>query len=195
MADMTDITNIEASQRILAHLHEGRLVQRAWHREWDGRELACILGAVASDIDDTSKCPSAVMPQWLSRLVVPMFDGQSKAHALSWAARFGAQMGRWHVLDSAAWERVSAAFCSVCVADARRSADSAADADADAAEAAWAALVTIADSAQDAAEAASTAAAWAVADIDVAFAASQSCWSRMATTLCDLIDAELEAVK
>jgi hypothetical protein len=178
------IDNIEASQRILAHLHEGRLVQGFWHRQKDGRELTCLLGAIAPTINDEKDCPATVMPQWLASLTVPMFDGQIEANALAWAARFGEQMGRWHALDSAAWDRVRAAFCSACVEDARRSANTAA------AEATWADVVTIADSAHDAAEAASTAASWAVADIDVAFAASQSCWTRLATTLCDLIDAQ-----
>jgi hypothetical protein len=202
------LDNITASQRILAHLHEGRLIQGTWHRERDGREFACLLGAIAPNIEDSSKCPASVMPAWLARLVVPMFDGQNMAAAMTWAGRFGAQMGRWHALDSAAWERVRAAFCAACVADAQRSADSAADdanagdaarwvaraaraarAAADAAEAAWAAVVTAADCAWAAADAAGE--ARDAADN----AARQACWTRMATALCDAIDAELEAVK
>jgi hypothetical protein len=205
---MTDIDNITASQRILAHLHEGRLVQGTFHIERDGRELACLLGAIAPGINDTSKCPASVMPSWLAQLTIPMFDWQSKADALSWAARFGAQMGRWHVLDSAAWERVRAAFCSACVADARRSADrAAANANAAANATAWAIVAVAtaydaaadsahdaaADSAHDAAESASNAAAWAV-PVGGEFAARQACWTRFATTLCDLIDAELAAL-
>jgi hypothetical protein len=225
---MTDITNITASQRILAHLQEGRLVQGTWHRERDGRELACMLGAIAPHIDDASKCPSSVMPLWLARLVVPMFDGQDMAAAMTWAGRFGTQMAQWHRLDEAAWFRVWASFCSWCVADAQRSADSAAvytnaAAAADYAAAAAAAAVyanaddvyAIAEAAADAAaHAAAIAAALAAAHAANAAAAAaaanaanaanaakaanadaarQACWTRMATTLCDMIDAELAA--
>jgi hypothetical protein len=166
---MTDITNIEASQRVLAHLRDGRLVQGTWHDALDdGRELACILGAIAPNIDDSSKCPAGVMPAWMAHVVVPMFDGQSEADALAWAARFGEQMGQWHVLDSVAWGSVCSAFCAACVRDAQRSA------------------------------AASSAAAWAAAssaDADAADAAARrACWTRMASALCDLIDAELAAL-
>jgi hypothetical protein len=208
---MTDIDNVQASQRILAHLHEGRLVQEAWHLEDEhGRELACILGAIAPGIDDSRKCLSTVMPSWLAALTVPMFDGQSKADALAWAGRFGKQMARWHRLDDAAWDRVRASFCAACVADARLSADSAAAA----AAVYWAARATdyaaadaaaadAADADAAAADAAAAAAAnaaavgWAVASAAAraaaAAAARQACWVRLATALCDAIDAELAA--
>jgi hypothetical protein len=187
---MTDITNVVASQRILAHLHEGRLVQGAWHREQDGRELACVLGAISPRIRSASACPASVMPEWLAVLVVSLFDGQTEADAMAWAARFGAQMAQWHRLDDAAWSRVRSRFCDSCAADA---ADAAAYAAADAADAADAAAYAAADAAAavvaaDAADAADAAAA-------AAAAAREACAARLGTALCDLIDAELEAVK
>jgi hypothetical protein len=191
---MTDITNIEASQRILAHLHEGRLVQNEWHSVAEkGRDLACLLGAISPDIDDFRKCPASVMPEWLASLTVSMFDGQDRADAMTWAARFGTQMARWHVLDRAAWDRVRDAFCATCVADARQSADT----NAAAAWAAWAAADAAARSAADAA-AASAAVDWAAARADAraraTAAARQACWTRLGVALCDLIDAELAAL-
>jgi hypothetical protein len=122
------------------------------------------------------------MPEWLAVLTVSMFDGQAKDAAMTWAARFGAQMARWHRLDDAAWLRVRESFCSACVeekttsdaADSLFGAFSAADAAANAAR--WAA---------DAA-AANDAAAYP--------AARQACWTRLATAMCDLIDAELAAL-
>ena len=187
---MTDIDNITASQRILAHLHEGRLVQNEWHSvAAKGRDLACILGAISPHIDDSSKCPASVMPAWLAVLTVPMFDGQDMAAAMTWAGRFGAQMGRWHVLDSVAWDRVRAAFCAACVADARRSA---AHASAAVAVADYAAAR--AAEADAAAYAAAYAAGAAYAAADYADAARDSCWTRLGTALCDLIDAELAAL-
>lgn len=196
---MTNITNVEASQRILAHLREGRLVQEAWHLEDEqGRELACILGAIAPHIEDSIMCPSSVMPSWLAVLTVPMFDGQATDVALAWAGRFGAQMAQWHRLDDVAWGRVRAAFCSACVADARRSASDAAS-DAAWAAAARASAADAAAAALAAANAAANAAAvdWAVASAaaraSAAEAARQACWTRLGVALCDLIDAELEA--
>jgi hypothetical protein len=179
---MTDITNVQASQRILAHLHEGRLVQGTWHREQDGRDLACILGAISPHINDTSKCPASVMPKWLAVLTAPMFDGQATDVALAWAGRFGAQMAQWDRLGSAAWDRVRAAFCAACVADARQSADT-----ADASDYAADAYVYAANAADYAASAASAARATDYA------ASAASCWTRLATALCDLIDAALAA--
>jgi hypothetical protein len=212
---MTDITNIEASQRILAHLHEGRLVQGTWHREQGGLELACLIGAISPEISSDTQCPASVMPAWMSRLVVVLFDGQATHVALAWAARFSAQMSRWHVLDSVAWDRGRAAFCAACVADARQSADTAANAaaallaaDAAASASAAAAYAYAAAAAADAAASASAAAAYAyaaAAAADAAYAAyaaaayaaaaREACWARLASELCDLIDAELEAVK
>jgi|688.fasta_scaffold01555_26 hypothetical protein len=198
---MTDIDNIEASERILAHLHEGRLSQRMWHRKQDGRELACVLGAISPKISASTDCPASVMPHWLSRLVVPMFDYQTEDAAMTWAGRFGQQMAQWHRLDSAAWDRVRAAFCRECVADAKQSA-----AASSAAAAAWAAAVywaarTADYAATDYADAAAAAAAAAAADAadaadaeTAANAAYQACWVRLATALCDAIDAELAAL-
>jgi hypothetical protein len=196
------IDNVVASRRILTHLREGRLVQGTWHDALnDGRELACLLGAIAPHIDDISKCPASVMPAWLAILTVPMFDGQATDVALAWAGRFGAQMAQWHRLDSVAWDRVRAAFCAACVADARRSAAAAYTAVYAAYASAYAA-----DRAVDAAAAAAYAAARAV-DAAAADAAADAvnaayfarddrsaCWVRLATALCDAIDAELAAL-
>ncbi len=207
---MTDITNIEASRRILDHLHQGRLVQNEWHIvAAKGRDLACLLGAISPDINDFRKCPASVMPEWLASLTVSMFDGQDRADAMTWAARFGTQMARWHVLDRAAWDRVRDAFCATCVADAEQSAaalrpaSAAWAANAARAAAAWAAWAAADAAARAAAAAADAAAADAAANADAArwaaradaAAARESCWTRLATALCDLIDAELEAAK
>jgi hypothetical protein len=207
---VTDIDNITASQRILAHLHEGRLVQGTWHDEKDGREFACLLGAISPHIESLRHCPASVMPHWLSQLTVSLFDGQDMAAAMTWAGRFAEQMQRWHVLGDSSWSRVWESFCLECVADARRSARAAAAA-ADAARAAAAesaaraaakayataagyATAAVYATAVYAADAADDASAAAAADADaVADAARQACWTRLATALCDLIDAELKA--
>ncbi|MCA3009642.1 MAG: hypothetical protein INH34_14805, partial [Phycisphaerales bacterium] len=171
---MTAITNIEGSERILAHLHEGRLVQGVWHDEDGGREFACLLGAIAPTISAAIDCPSSVMPAWLARLVVTLFDGQAKADALAWAGRFGTQMARWHVLGDSSWFRVWESFCRACVADARRSARAAEAAAYAAAAAAHAsaASASAAAVAARAAEAAANASANAVNAANAAEAAA-----------------------
>jgi hypothetical protein len=192
---MNDIDNITASQRILAHLHEGRLVQYEWHSVTaKGRDLACILGAISPHIDDSTKCPASVMPAWLASLTFNMFDGQLEADALAWAGRFGQQMAQWHRLDDAAWDRVREAFCAACVTDAEKSVVAAA---AFATAAGLAQEVLVAAKARAAEATAATCAYAAVAVAAAAnadVAARASCWARLATALCDLIDAELAAL-
>jgi hypothetical protein len=208
---MDHITNITASQRVLAHLHEGRLVQGTFHVEEHGRELACILGAISPNIVSDKDCPATIMPRWMACLVIPMFDGQVMAAAMTWAGRFGQQMARWHVLDDAAWGRVRESFCSAVVADAKRSSDSTAAraaqanaADEYAACAASAAATAAALAARTAAHTvacfdednAADGARWAAiaaqaTAAESTAAARQACWTRLAKELCDLIHKEL----
>ena len=58
----------EAADRIAAFAREGRLVQDAWHDEQDGRELACLLGAIGPEVKSPEDCPASVMPAWLAHL-------------------------------------------------------------------------------------------------------------------------------
>jgi hypothetical protein len=101
------LTHIEASRNLLAVAREGRLIQGAWHREEDGRELACLLYAMGNGvkIDAPDKCPSSVMPEWMAHLVIGLFDSQEREAAIAWGIRLGEQMGReeWGRI---AWESV-----------------------------------------------------------------------------------------
>jgi hypothetical protein len=175
---VTDIDNITASERILAHLHQERLVQGLWHQKYEGRELACLIGAISPEIDSVTGCPATVMPVWLARLVLVIFDGQSNADALAWAGRFATQMGRWHVLDSVAWGRVHEAFCLECVENTQQSPDTA--------------YAAVANAVNDVN---AVAAYWAAYVAAVDEYPGIACLTRLATALCDLIDAELETAK
>jgi hypothetical protein len=172
---MNDIDNITASERILEHLHEERLVQGSWHQKHEGRELACLIGAISPEIDSVTECPASVMPDWLARLVVVVFDGQAKSDAIAWAARFATQMGPWHVLDSVAWGRVHEAFCLECLENTQQSAHTAYADDPE--------LIN------------DEAAYWAAYVASVDEYPGIACLTRLATALCDLIDAELETAK
>jgi hypothetical protein len=109
------LTSQQAAERILSFLHDGRLVQGAWHAQIGGRDLACMIGAIDPSINDASQCPSSVMPQWLAHCTVTLFDGQSKSDAMAWAERYAGLMQRWRVLTPDAWARTETRFKIECV--------------------------------------------------------------------------------
>ena len=109
------LTPQEASARLLSFLHDGRLIQGAWHKESGGRELACMIGALDPSINSAEQCPSSVMPQWLAHCTVELFDRQTKTDAMAWAERYGGLMARWHVLTLDAWARAEICFKLECV--------------------------------------------------------------------------------
>ncbi|MFO0393990.1 MAG: hypothetical protein ACK52I_06875 [Pseudomonadota bacterium] len=160
-----------AGERLLAFAREGRLVQRVWHDEEDGREIACLLGAAAG-IDDPDECTASLMPAWVAHALPGLFDGQTEAHAQTFARRWGEAMIRdeWARID---WDAVRAEWLKFVVQQAKDAAAYAAaaraaaraDAAADAADASYAAAYAAAASAAAAraAAAAAAAAAYAVA--------------------------------
>ncbi|MGE3582870.1 MAG: hypothetical protein AB7J28_15820 [Hyphomonadaceae bacterium] len=107
---MIELTPQEASARILAHLHEGRLVQRAWHGRDGEKQLACMIGALDPSINRASQCPASVMPQWLASLTVTLFEGQEKSDALAWAERSAKLMAGWSILTDENWKRIETHF-------------------------------------------------------------------------------------
>jgi hypothetical protein len=92
--------------RIKQFADEGRIIRGQWHRtDSDGRELACLLGAVGADVNSPSKCPAEVMPAWLAYLT-PSIDDNISASA--WPAiirRYADCAVRWHVLTPDDWRR------------------------------------------------------------------------------------------
>ena len=168
-----------AGERLLAFARDGRLVQSVWHDEEDGREIACLLGAAAG-IDDVPQCPASLMPKWTAWALPGLFDGQSKAHAITFAIRWGKAMVRpeWRRID---WDAVRNEWLAFVVQQAQDAADAhAAAASAASAAAAYAAHAAAASAAAAAAYAAACAAAEAAAatfsdadddDVDAARAA------------------------
>lgn len=82
------ITRVEAADRIALFAREGRLIQKKFHAERAGRELACLLGAIGKDIGAPEDCPAWVMPAWMAYLILTLFDGVRHENALSYGARF-----------------------------------------------------------------------------------------------------------
>ena len=144
-----------AGERLLAFAREGRLAQRVWHAEEDGREVACLLGAAAG-INNADQCPASLMPKWLALALPPLFDGQTTAPAMSFARRWGEAMIRpeWTLID---WDAVRTEWLAFVVQQAKDA--SARVAYAAAADAAAAAAAASSAAAADAADAAAYAAA------------------------------------
>ena len=154
-------------------------MQNAWHDEQDGREVACLLGAAAG-IDGPDECHASLMPAWVAHALPGLFDGQSEAHAITFAIRWGKAMVRpeWRRID---WDAVRNEWLAFVVQQAQDAADAhAAAASAASAAAAYAAHAAAASAAAAAAYAAACAAAEAAAatfsdadddDVDAARAA------------------------
>jgi hypothetical protein len=108
---MVEISNAEASANILRFAEEGRLVQSEWHgQDDDGREIACLLGAIHPSVTTAAECNGKLMPMWLAELTPPLFDGIPAAEIVPIAGRYGGLVARWGDLAPAAWERVKTAF-------------------------------------------------------------------------------------
>ena len=148
-----------AGERLLTYAREGRLVQNAWHDEQDGREVACLLGAAAG-IDGPDECHASLMPAWVAHALPGLFDGQSEAHAITFAIRWGKAMVRpeWRRID---WDAVRNEWLAFVVQQAQDAADAHAAA---ASAAAYAAHAAAASAASAAAAAAAYAAACAAAE-------------------------------
>jgi hypothetical protein len=100
-----EITHDIASRNILTFLEEGRLVQKTWDDEREGRHVACLLGA-AGGFKSTSECPASIMPRWLAECTVTLFDGLAPADVAPVAKHYGALIGKWSVISPAGWDDV-----------------------------------------------------------------------------------------
>jgi len=104
-----DITNEAASAAILRVCDEGRLVQGRWHdQDSEGRELACLLGAIDPSVTSARQCNGNLMPMWMAELTPTLFDGIPAENALPIARRYGHAIA--HVLAPAQWDRVLTRF-------------------------------------------------------------------------------------
>lgn len=105
------ITHAQASAAILQHVSEGRLAQRTWHKKDDeGREIACLLGAMHPSVKAPKDCNGDLMPMWLAELTPQLFDGIPEESARDVGERYGILVGQWHVLSGADWEALLTKF-------------------------------------------------------------------------------------
>jgi hypothetical protein len=47
----------------------------AWHSARDGREIACVYGAIDPSVNSVDDCLASLGPRWLHELVISLFDG------------------------------------------------------------------------------------------------------------------------
>ena len=87
-------TTAEALARYEAAFKEDRLIQVRWHKEQDGRHLACALGVLGDAVDGPNKCPATIMPRFLAQMVPAFFDRQKFDDAKDWGLRFYAALDR-----------------------------------------------------------------------------------------------------
>ena len=91
---------IEAAEQMTAFARDGRLIQNAWHGEREGRELACLLGAIGPEVKSPEDCPASVMPAWLAHLLPTLFDGVRPERAADFGLRFAAALRVKPVADA-----------------------------------------------------------------------------------------------
>ncbi len=101
------ITNTEAAANLLTYINEDRLVKGSWVREQDGRHLGCLLHAAAG-VTSVSECPASLMPRWMAKCTVTLFDALPDDAVKPIAVRYQNLIGRWSVLNTAQWDDVLA---------------------------------------------------------------------------------------
>ena len=176
---MIAITHAQASTNILAAVEARTLVQGKWHdRDREGRELACLLGAIHPSVTSPAECNGKLMPMWLAELTPTLFDGIPPAEILPIARRYGELVGRWHVLTAAQWKTILDRFLIRCIDDAVAAARPVSEGKEywPAVEAACAQAKAAIESNDPAAESAARSAAWSAA-WSAAESAESAAWS------------------
>ena len=116
---MIEISHADASAAILRHVEDGTLVQGRWHGQGeDGREIACLLGAIHPQVKEAADCNGDLMPMWLAELTPTLFDGILAEQIFPLARRYGQLVARWHALSEAQWESVLTRVLIRCIDDA-----------------------------------------------------------------------------
>ena len=178
----------QAGERLLQFARENRLAQGVWWNEINGREVACMLGAAAG-IDDAKECPASLMPQWVAHALPLLFDGQTEAHAMTFARRWGEAMlqPEWARID---WNAVRGEWLAFVGAQAKDSGLAHASSAAAAGRAAAYAAAYVAATAYAAAAADAYADAYAAA-----YAAKATARDAQADALMDAIERAMEVAR
>jgi hypothetical protein len=96
-----------AFDRLDAMIERGGLVQGKWHgTDADGREVACLLGALGEGINAPRDCPADLMPVWQAECLPAMFDGLPPGDVVNVSRRWSAAMRRTNGWSVEQWDRV-----------------------------------------------------------------------------------------
>lgn len=119
-----NISHSDASAAILAHVDAGTLVQGKWHdrRASDGREIACLLGAIHPSVESPADCNGELMPMWLAEMTPTLFDGIPAESVLPVARRYGELVARWGKLSQDQWDAILTRVLVRCIDVAMESA-------------------------------------------------------------------------
>ena len=95
---------------------EGRIIRGDWQgKDEQGRETACLLGALAPNINAVRDCPAGLMPAWFAELT-PFFD--DKTSASMWPtviSKYANLIHRWHILTPEDWDWCLANTLCTCL--------------------------------------------------------------------------------
>lgn len=110
------ITHAEAATRIKTFAHEGRLVVGQWHNiDKQGREVACLLGAIHLGINSVDACPADLMPRWMAELTVVLFDKAGRVANAEISKRYAAALRVWGGLSKADWAAIKKRHLIRCI--------------------------------------------------------------------------------
>ena len=116
---MVEITHADASANILRFCAEKRLTQGQWHEKGkDGRDIACLLGSIDPSVEMPEDCNGDLMPLWLARITVVLFDHLSVDNIYPIALRYGELVARWHILTDTDWNSIMIPFLIRCIDEA-----------------------------------------------------------------------------
>ena len=119
MAESTTLTRADRIALARKYHAAGAIIQGAWQRENNGRDLVCALAAFGEpgEINGTSDCPADLMPQWLAELVPAIDDGITEDQVPWFSGALIDRAERWHILNDAAWKRI---HTGILIASVRR---------------------------------------------------------------------------
>jgi hypothetical protein len=118
---MSTLTLQQRYAMLDATIAEGRLIRNKWTSTQGGRQLVCLIVALAPECGaskSSGACPSDVMPAWLAELTPWIDDNGSEQAWGPMVRRYAALARRWHVLTDTDWYRVQQTFLAACCREA-----------------------------------------------------------------------------
>jgi hypothetical protein len=117
-----------ACDRIELFAREGRLTGGAWHSARDGREIACVYGAIDPRLNSVDDCLASLGPRWLHELVISLFDGLADDAARNvYGLRYAQALRKTAQWAPERWEAARVEFLCLAIDQALKSAKAVAE--------------------------------------------------------------------